>query len=86
LSNSTGIEYENLKSIFTSQLIHFKKKNTSVSINHYATKGDIVMTRGQKICTFIEHYCLISGGAKGGQLIKLIEFWRIQEAERGKAK
>jgi hypothetical protein len=62
------------------------EKHSSVSVNDYATKDNIIMTRGQKICTFIEHYCLISGGAKGGQLIKLIEFWRIQEAERGKAK
>jgi len=32
------------------------------------------MTRGQKICAFIEHFCLIAGGAKGGQLIKLMKF------------
>ena len=34
------------------------------------------MTRGQKICTFIEHYCLIPEGAQVGQPIKLMKFQR----------
>jgi phage terminase large subunit-like protein len=44
-------------------------------VNDYVTKGDIVMTRGQKICAFIKHYCLIPEGA---QMLnrKLIKFQR----------
>ena len=34
------------------------------------------MTRGQKICAFIEHYCLIPEGAHVGQPIKLMKFQR----------
>ena len=34
------------------------------------------MTRGQKICAFIEHYCLIPEGAQVGQPIKLMKFQR----------
>jgi hypothetical protein len=45
-------------------------------VNDYVTKGDIVMTRGQKICVFIEHYSLILQGAQIGQQIKLIKFLR----------
>ena len=40
-------------------------------VNTYATEGDISMTLGQKICGFIEHYCLIPEGAQVGQPIKL---------------
>ena len=32
------------------------------------------MTRGEKICAFIEHYCLIPEGAQVGQPIKLMKF------------
>ena len=44
-------------------------------VNDYVTKGDIVMTRGQKICAFTKHYCLIPEGA---QMLnrKLIKFQR----------
>ncbi len=45
-------------------------------VNDYVTKGDIVMTRDQKICVFIEHYSLILEGAQSGQQIKLIKFQR----------
>ena len=45
-------------------------------VNTYATEGDISMTRGQKICAFIEHYCLIPEGAQVGQPIKLMKFQR----------
>ena len=34
------------------------------------------MTRGQKICAFIETYCLIPEGAQVGQPIKLMKFQR----------
>ena len=34
------------------------------------------MTRGQKICAFIEAYCLIPEGAQVGQPIKLMKFQR----------
>jgi len=34
------------------------------------------MTRGQKICAFIEAYCLISEGAQVGQPVKLMKFQR----------
>ena len=34
------------------------------------------MTRGEKICAFIEHYCLIPEGAQVGQPIKLMKFQR----------
>ena len=34
------------------------------------------MTRGQKICAFIEAYCFISEGAYVGQPIKLMKFQR----------
>jgi len=30
------------------------------------------MTRGKKICAFIEHYCLIPEGAQAGTQIKLM--------------
>jgi hypothetical protein len=39
------------------------------------------MTRGEKICAFIEHYCLIPEGAQVGQPIKLMKFQRKLEAE-----
>ena len=39
------------------------------------------MTRGEKICAFIEHYCLIREGAQVGQPIKLMKFQRKKEAE-----
>ena len=39
------------------------------------------MTRGEKICAFIEHYCLIQEGAQVGQPIKLMKFQRTKEAE-----
>ena len=45
-------------------------------VNSDATKGDIVMTRGEKVCAFIEQYCLIPEGAEVGQPIltlKLLE-------------
>ena len=45
-------------------------------VNTYATEGDISMTRGQKICAFIEAYCLIPEGAQVGQPIKLMKFQR----------
>ena len=32
------------------------------------------MTRGEKVCAFIEQYCLIPEGAQVGQPIKLIRF------------
>ena len=34
------------------------------------------MTRGEKICAFIEHYRLIQEGAQVGQPIKLMKFQR----------
>jgi hypothetical protein len=34
------------------------------------------MTRGEKICALIEHYCLIPEGAQVGQPIKLMKFQR----------
>ena len=34
------------------------------------------MTRGEKICAFIEHYCLIPEGAQVGQPIRLMKFQR----------
>ena len=34
------------------------------------------MIRGEKICAFIEHYCLIPEGAQVGQPIKLMKFQR----------
>jgi hypothetical protein len=34
------------------------------------------MTRCEKICAFIEHYCLIPEGAQVGQPIKLVKFQR----------
>jgi len=34
------------------------------------------MTRGEKICAFIEHYCLTPEGAQVGQPIKLMKFQR----------
>ena len=43
-------------------------------VNDYATKGDIVMTRGEKICAFIEAYCKIPEGAHVSQPIKLMKF------------
>ena len=45
-------------------------------VNTNATKGDIIMTRGEKVCAFIEQYCLIPEGAEIGQPIltlKLLE-------------
>ena len=36
----------------------------------------IYMTRGEKICAFIEHYFLIPEGAQVGQPIKLMKFQR----------
>jgi hypothetical protein len=52
------------------------EKHSSVSVNDYATKDNIIMTRGEKICAFIEHYCLIPEGAQVGQPIKLMKFQR----------
>ena len=43
-------------------------------VNTNATKGDIIMTRGEKVCAFIEQYCLIPEGAHVGQPIKLMKF------------
>ena len=34
------------------------------------------MTRGERICSFIEYYCLIPEGAQVGQPIKLMKFQR----------
>ena len=34
------------------------------------------MIRGEKICAFIEHYCLIPEGAQVGQPIKLMKLQR----------
>ena len=45
-------------------------------VNTYATEGDISMTLGQKICGFIDAYCLIPEGAQVGQPIKLMKFQR----------
>ena len=45
-------------------------------VNTYATEGDISMTRGENICAFIMHYCLIPAGAQVGQPIKLMKFQR----------
>ena len=39
------------------------------------------MTRGEKICAFIEHYCLIPEGAQVGQPIKLMKLQSKKEAE-----
>ena len=33
-------------------------------------------TRGEKVCQFIERYCLIPEGSKVGQPIKLLDFQR----------
>ena len=43
-------------------------------VNSNATKGDMFMTRGEKVCAFIEQYCLIPEGAQVGQPIKLMKF------------
>ena len=43
-------------------------------VNNYATKGEISITRGEKVCAFIEQYCKIPEGAKVGQPIKLMKF------------
>ena len=32
------------------------------------------MTHGEKVCVFVEQYCLISEGAQVGQPIKLMKF------------
>ena len=34
------------------------------------------MTRGKKICAFIEQFCVIPEGAKVGQPMKLLKFQR----------
>ena len=39
------------------------------------------MTRGEKICAFIEHNCLIPEGAHVGRPIKLLKFQRKKEAK-----
>jgi len=44
------------------------------NVKHYATKGDIVMMRGEKVCAFIEAYCKIPEGAHVAQPIKLMKF------------
>ena len=33
-------------------------------------------TRGEKVCQFIERYCLVPEGSKVGQPIKLLDFQR----------
>ena len=40
------------------------------------------MTRGKKICAFIEHYCLIPEGAQVGQPIKLMKLQRKKSKTR----
>jgi hypothetical protein len=37
---------------------------------------ETMTTRGEKICQFIERYCLIPEGSKVGQPIKLLNFQR----------
>ena len=44
----------------------------TADVNSNATKGEIIMTRGEKVCAFIEQYCKIPEGAEVGQPIKLI--------------
>ena len=44
-----------------------------VCVNIYATKGYIVVTRGEKIYGFIEAYCKIPEGTKVGLPIKLMK-------------
>ena len=39
------------------------------------------MTRGQKICSINEAYCLIQEGAQVDQPVKLMKFQRKKEAE-----
>jgi hypothetical protein len=51
------------------------KLNLAVSVK-LILKEICFMTRDQKICTFIEAYCLIPEGAQFGQPIKLIKFQR----------
>ena len=46
-------------------------------VNTYATEGDISMTRGQKICAFIEHYCLIPEGAQHWRFCLAVFFRRV---------
>ena len=43
-------------------------------VNNYATKGDLSITRGEKVCAFIETYWKIPEGAQVGQPIKLMKF------------
>ena len=54
--------------MFTARLL------VRADVNNYATKGEISMTRGEKVCAFIEQYCKIPEGAQVGQPIKLMKF------------
>jgi len=45
-------------------------------VNNYATKGDLNMTQGEKVCAFIESYCKNPEGGQVGQPIKLMKFWK----------
>ena len=51
------------------------KLNLAVSVK-LILKEVCFMTRDQKICAFIEAYCLIPKGAQVGRLIKLMKFQR----------
>ena len=51
------------------------KLNLAVSVK-LILKEVCCMTRDQKICAFIEAYCLIPEGAQVGRLIKLMKFQR----------
>jgi len=55
-------------------LVRLWNQTKPVRVNDYATKGEIIMTRGEKVCAFIEQYCLIPEGAQVGQPIKLMNF------------
>ena len=45
-----------------------------MSVINSARKGDIAMIRGEKVCAFIEHFCIIPEGAQVLQPIKLMKF------------
>jgi len=42
-------------------------------VNDYATKGEISVSRGEKVCAFIEAYCKIQEGGQVGQPLKLMK-------------
>ena len=62
--------------IFYHQLNEPQPKLRGEECKELRNESYINMTRGRKICAFIEHYCLIPEGAQVGQPIKLMKFQR----------